>query len=117
MMENQALVEPAFRTGRCWLGRSVTNQLTAPKHPVSSQSQSFNASRNTYAYLRQIERLPLTGREKQLCLLLTRDQTRADIADAMGVSEATVISHRRSVFDKLGVHSRIGLIEFLDQQR
>ena len=50
MMENQALVEPAFRTGRCWLGRSVTNQLTAPKHPVSSQSQSFNASRNTYAY-------------------------------------------------------------------
>ena len=67
--------------------------------------------------LRQIERLPLTGREKQLCLLLTRDQARADIADTMGVSEATVISHRRNVFDKLGVHSRIGLIEFLDQQR
>ena len=41
--------------------------------------------------LRQIERLPLTGREKQLCLLLTRDQARADIADTMGVSEATVI--------------------------
>ena len=62
---------------------------------------------------RRIEQLPLTAREKQLCLLLARNPARHDLADAMGLSSSTVITHQRSVYAKLGVHSRAGLIAAL----
>jgi DNA-binding CsgD family transcriptional regulator len=66
------------------------------------------------ALLRRIETLPLTSREKQLCLLLARDPSRDDLADAMGVAAATAINHQRSVYAKLGVHSRAALIAALE---
>ncbi len=65
------------------------------------------------ALLRRIEALGLTGREKQLCLLLGCDPSRADLADAMGVTASTVVSYQRSVYAKLGVHSRAGLVTAL----
>jgi DNA-binding CsgD family transcriptional regulator len=55
---------------------------------------------------RRVEELPLTGREKQLCLLLGYDRSRQDLADTMGVSAGTVITHQSSIYAKLGVHSR-----------
>jgi DNA-binding CsgD family transcriptional regulator len=65
------------------------------------------------AILRRIEELPLTAREKQLCLLLARDPDRHDLADAMGVGAGTVVTHQRSIYAKLRVHSRAKLIERL----
>jgi DNA-binding CsgD family transcriptional regulator len=65
------------------------------------------------ALRRRIEELSLTGREKQLCLLLAHDRSRQDLADAMGVSTGTVITHQSSVYSKLGVHSRAGLLAAL----
>jgi DNA-binding CsgD family transcriptional regulator len=62
---------------------------------------------------RRLEELPLTGREKQLCLLLTHNRSRQDLADAMGVSIGTIITHQRSVHAKLGVHSRAELLAAL----
>jgi DNA-binding CsgD family transcriptional regulator len=61
----------------------------------------------------RVENLPLTGREKQLCLLLAHDRSRQDLADAMGVSTGTVITHQSSLYAKLGVHSRAGLLAAL----
>jgi len=65
------------------------------------------------AILRRIEELPLTAREKQLCLLLARDPDRDDLADAMGVGAGTVVTHQRSIYAKLSVHSRAKLVERL----
>jgi DNA-binding CsgD family transcriptional regulator len=65
------------------------------------------------ALLRRIEELPLTAREKQLCLLLSQDPSRQDLADAMGLANSTVITHQRSIYAKLGVHSRSGLVASL----
>jgi DNA-binding CsgD family transcriptional regulator len=63
---------------------------------------------------RRLEDLPLTGREKQLCLLLVaHDLCRRDVADVMGVSIGTVITHQSSLYAKLGVHSRAGLVSAL----
>jgi DNA-binding CsgD family transcriptional regulator len=60
---------------------------------------------------RRLEDLPLTGREKQLCLLLLAyDLSRRDVADRMGISSGTVITHQSNLYAKLGVHSRAGLI-------
>jgi DNA-binding CsgD family transcriptional regulator len=62
------------------------------------------------ALRRRVEDLPLTAREKQLCLLLARDPSHPDLADTMGVAVSTVITHQRSIYAKLGVHSRTELI-------
>jgi DNA-binding CsgD family transcriptional regulator len=60
--------------------------------------------------LRKIELLDLTAREKELSLLLARGHDTADAVQAMGVSKSTVITHRRSLYHKLGVESRSALI-------
>jgi DNA-binding CsgD family transcriptional regulator len=65
------------------------------------------------ALRRTIERLSLTGREKEFCLLVAGRRSALDIADAMGVAPSTIITHQRNVYDKLGVHSRAGLLAAL----
>jgi DNA-binding CsgD family transcriptional regulator len=65
------------------------------------------------ALRRRVEDLPLTAREKQLCLLLAHHRPRQDLADAMGVSTGTVITHQSSIYAKLGVHSRAELLAAL----
>lgn len=62
---------------------------------------------------RGIDALPLSNRESQLCLALVTGQKRADIADKMGVSEHTVITHCRNLYAKLDVHTRGELAEKL----
>jgi DNA-binding CsgD family transcriptional regulator len=62
---------------------------------------------------RRLEDLPLTGREKQLCLLLAHSPSRQDLADAMGVSTGTIITYQRSIHAKLDVHSRAELLAAL----
>ena len=63
--------------------------------------------------LRRVEALPLSRREKEVCLLLARGHDAADAASAMGVAEHTVVSHRRSLYAKLGVENRWALLERL----
>jgi DNA-binding CsgD family transcriptional regulator len=65
------------------------------------------------ALLRRVEDLPLTAREKHLCLLLARGLSVPDLAAAMGLTASTVISHQRSIHAKLGVHSRVELLATL----
>lgn len=65
------------------------------------------------ALRRRIENLPLTGREKQLCMLLAHDRSRQDLADAMGVSIGTVITHQSHIYSKFGVHNRAELLAAL----
>jgi DNA-binding CsgD family transcriptional regulator len=67
----------------------------------------------TLALHRRIEKMPLTGREKQLCLLLAQDRSRRDLADAMGVTARTIITHQSRIYAKLGVHSRTELLAAL----
>jgi DNA-binding CsgD family transcriptional regulator len=65
------------------------------------------------AVWRRVEQMPLTPPEKQLCLLLAREPSRNDLAEAMGLGASTVVTHLRSVHAKLGVHSRAELLAAL----
>ena len=49
---------------------------------------------------------PLTPREREVLIALDEAQRMKEIALALGVSEATVKTHARALFEKLGVHSR-----------
>jgi DNA-binding CsgD family transcriptional regulator len=66
------------------------------------------------ALRRKVESLPLTAREKQLCLLLARDLSGPHLADGMGLAPSTITTHQRSIYAKLGVHSRAELFRALE---
>lgn len=51
----------------------------------------------------------LTWKEIRVATLVWQGQTNPDIALALGTSEQVVKNHLRSVFDKLGVWSRLEL--------
>ncbi|MGH7063005.1 MAG: response regulator transcription factor, partial [Stellaceae bacterium] len=65
------------------------------------------------ALWRRVEALPLSGREKEVCLLLARGHDAANAARAIGVGEHTLVSHRRSLYTKLGIDNRLALIDRL----
>jgi DNA-binding CsgD family transcriptional regulator len=62
---------------------------------------------------RRLERLPLTARERQIGLLLARNQSCRELADVMGIATSTAITHQRSLYAKLGVRNRVGLLSAL----
>ena len=52
----------------------------------------------------------LTGREKEIFTLLTKNKTTREIADILKISEKTVRNHISNTMQKLGVKSRSGAV-------
>lgn len=55
-------------------------------------------------------RLGLSRRQAQIAIRLASEMSRDDIARELGIALETVRTHTRSLFHKLGVRSRVGLI-------
>lgn len=60
-----------------------------------------------------MDKLPLSGRQLQMCLLVAGGHSNAQIAARLGVSENTVIYHSHQVYSKLDVHNRAELVSKL----
>ncbi len=54
----------------------------------------------------------LTDREKQVLKLVAEGRSNKDVADTLGISVKTAMSHRAHVMEKLGLHGRTDLIKF-----
>ncbi len=59
----------------------------------------------------------LTEREREILLSFGRSQRLDDIAEERGISINTVKNHLRSIYRKLGVSSRVELVQRLEQAR
>ena len=55
-------------------------------------------------------RLGLSRRQAQIAIRLASEMSRDDIGRELGITLETVRTHTRSLFQKLGVRSRVGLI-------
>jgi DNA-binding NarL/FixJ family response regulator len=62
-------------------------------------------------------RASLTGRERDILAQLARGLGNRDIARALFISEATVKTHLRRIYDKLGVDNRAGAVAVAKEQR
>jgi DNA-binding NarL/FixJ family response regulator len=58
----------------------------------------------------------LTDREKQVLKLVAEGHSNKDVADELGISVKTAMSHREHIMDKLDLHSRTELIRFAIRQ-
>lgn len=54
----------------------------------------------------------LTDREKQVLKLVAEGRSNKEVADLLGISVKTAMTHREHVMEKLGLHSRTELIRF-----
>ena len=59
---------------------------------------------------------PLTPREVEVLRLVAAGYTNRQIAEELTISVRTVESHRASVMDKLGLHSRVELVRYAKKQ-
>jgi DNA-binding NarL/FixJ family response regulator len=54
----------------------------------------------------------LTDREKQVLKLVAEGRANKEVAEVLGISVKTAMSHREHVMEKLGVHNRTELVRF-----
>lgn len=64
-------------------------------------------------FVRGMEKLPLSPRQMQLCLLMLGGHTYRAIAKRIDISERTAINHAQEVYAKLNVHNRSELVNKL----
>ena len=57
----------------------------------------------------------LTPREKDVLLLLARGYTNRQIAEILNLSPRTIEGHRSSLVDKLGISSRVELMDYVEK--
>lgn len=108
---------PVLRRTNAW-GQFVLRAywLDAPRGEASSHLVGVTIERREprrLALWRRVEALPLSRREKEVCLLLARGHDAANAARAIGIGEHTLVSHRRSLYNKLGIDNRLALIDRL----
>jgi two-component system, NarL family, invasion response regulator UvrY len=56
------------------------------------------------------EPIVLTEKEKEFLQLICSELSYRDIAAQMGISPRTVEDHRHSLFEKMGVKTRVGVV-------
>jgi DNA-binding NarL/FixJ family response regulator len=54
----------------------------------------------------------LTDREKQVLKLVAEGRSNKEVAELLGISVKTAMTHREHVMEKLGVHNRTELVRF-----
>jgi DNA-binding NarL/FixJ family response regulator len=54
----------------------------------------------------------LTDREKQVLKLVADGKSNKEVADVLGISVKTAMTHREHVMEKLGLHNRTELVRF-----
>jgi len=109
----------AIGMGEYWITRRVVSKLlqevrTGPNRRFDTDTIADMTSRSMDASKMHdgTNRYNLTRREMQMVRALAEGMTNRDIAADFGISESTVKHHLTSIFDKVGVSSRLELATF-----
>ncbi|MGX9221950.1 response regulator transcription factor (plasmid) [Massilia varians] len=92
--------------GRVALGEAIAHALAR-----AAQSEAEAAAHQA----REQQLAQLSGRERQVALLLARGCLNKQVAAALGTTERTVKAHRSRIMKKLGIRSAVELARLLDQ--
>jgi two-component system nitrate/nitrite response regulator NarL len=111
----------AIGSGEIWITRKTVTRILD-----RVQNRAGKSAEGKVAGIRQMlpqlnpaftdplqNRYNLTRREMQMVQALAEGMTNKDIATEFGISESTVKHHLTSIFDKVGVDSRLELATFV----
>jgi two-component system nitrate/nitrite response regulator NarL len=93
-------------TGQCWVGRESVADLVQYMRRLPT---SARGTRN--------QRFGITPRELQIIALVTTGDSNKDIAQRCAISVDTVKHHLSTIFDKVGVSSRLELLLFANKHQ
>lgn len=115
MHKHEFAIIKMFRSGAngYLLKNSPPNELQKALQSIYETGLYFSevASSNLYHRLQHSNIMPsLTEKEIQLLKYCHTDLTYKEIADKMNISERSVAGYRTSLFEKLGINSRAGLV-------
>jgi len=94
----------AVMAGQLWVGR-------APTATIDAGLKKLQATR------RQLKAFGLTFREIEIVKAVMAGGSTKDIAERSSISENTVKSHLRHIFNKMGVSNRVELVQFAAHHR
>ncbi len=94
----------AIMRGELYLYSSIATEVVAGY----LQGDREACTENTYD--------KLSDREKQVLKLVAEGHTHKEVADMLTISVKTVMAHQTNIGDKLGIHTRAGLIKFAIQK-
>jgi two-component system, NarL family, response regulator NreC len=90
--------------GQLYLYSSIASEVVAGY----LQGEKHTESENPYDRL--------SDREKQVLKLVAEEHTHKEVADMLNISAKTVIAHQTNIGEKLGIHTRAGLVKFAIQK-
>lgn len=64
------------------------------------------------ADVKMADQVKLTRRENEILSLIANEHNTRSIAEQLYISEETVLTHRKNIMGKLGIHSTAGLVAF-----
>jgi len=82
-------------------------------HPSMTRALLNNSASSTELKVSEVE--TLTYREIEVLRLLARGYTNRQIAEQLGISPRTAEGHRANLSAKLGLHSRVELVEYAEK--
>lgn len=128
--ENLIPAEPSFKPAPNETDSETTHQNEtpsesndlAPNDPVNPSEilePAATASKSVAGPLdaacsKVADTFHLTERESEVMMLLVHGHTRAAIAKKLFISENTARAHAKSIYSKLGVHSKQQLIDYVE---
>lgn len=123
--EDDSLLKEALRAGASGyiIKRAVESDLINAIHVLARGDMYIHPSM-TRALLRDIAPTPapdvdieaLTPREVDVLRMLARGYTNRQIAEQFGISPRTVEGHRANISSKLGLHSRVDLVNYAEER-
>ena len=106
------------RSNKVELERAIRTVMAGQKYfgnEVIQKIASLPSEASTTGQLQTDELKQLTRREKEVMLLIIQGLTNQEIAERMFRSQLTVETHRKNIFQKLGVNSAMGLMRYAMQ--
>jgi two-component system, NarL family, response regulator NreC len=125
MHEDESLLHAALRAGASGylIKRAEGAEILQALHTVS-HGDIYVHPAMTRALLHQpvkaasragLPAIPLTHREPDVLRLLAKGNTNRQIADLLGLSPRTIENHRANLMGKLGLASRVDLVNYAEE--
>ena len=125
MHEDEGLLHEALRTGAAGyvIKRAEESEILRAIHAVSrgdiyvhpAMTRALLHQPVTTEHRRGAPVIPLTSREIEVLRLLAKGNTNRQIAGLLALSMRTVENHRANLMGKLGLTSRVELVNFAEE--
>ncbi len=91
---------------------TAINTIFAGKKYYNNEALMKLADMDSTEHANEIPKVELTPREIEILKLIVQEMSGTTIAEKLFISPSTVETHRKNLFEKIGVNSTVGLVKY-----